>query len=340
MKTINPISFAVLIIVFFIQTNRVQAEEAPFQLSFPVACELDNDCWMVNYVDVQPLENNAKDYTCGPRSYDGHKGTDIAVRDWKAMEQGVDVLAAAEGKVLRIRDSVNDVVLNRQQLDKVKQANKSCGNGVFIEHGNGWQTIYCHLKKNSVVVKPGQTVKKGQKLGQVGHSGYVEFPHLHLSVLKDNRVIDPFTGVNNQHGCNKSQYSLWSEEKLKSYRPFSIYAIGFHDAVPKFERIKKDTSSPDELPNNISALTFWISVFGVQKGDQITMKIIDPEKKVFAEKKMIQEKTRARQFLFIGKKNKTQSFIKGNYKGLVTLKRKLEKDKFLEEKKEIQLILN
>ena len=68
------------------------------QLLFPVDCVEGKDCWVVNYVDVEPMADLVKDFNCGPRSYDNHKGTDIAIRDWVAMEKGVDVFAAADGE--------------------------------------------------------------------------------------------------------------------------------------------------------------------------------------------------------------------------------------------------
>jgi peptidase M23-like protein len=206
------------------------------KLEFPVECIEGEDCWVVNYVDVAPETNSVKDFNCGLRSYDDHKGTDIAIRDRQTMEYGVDVLAAADGTVLRIRDGVEDTILSRDQLYIIKKENKSCGNGVFIEHGDGWQTIYCHLKKNSTVVKPNQTVKAGQKLGQVGHSGYVEFPHLHIGVMHNESLIDPYTGLSNQEGCNnsnqkqaeKTSQSLWAEEAHANYSHVSIYVYGLH----------------------------------------------------------------------------------------------------------------
>lgn len=326
---LTKIEFSLSILVLFhVVCGVCQAQP---ELTFPIDCIAGEDCWVVNYVDVDPTPNTIKDFSCGPKSYDNHKGTDIAIRDWKTMHAGVDVLAAAGGKVLRFRDGVADKVLSREELNRIKAENKSCGNGLFIEHADGWQTIYCHLKKNSIVVKANQAVSAGQKLGQVGHSGYVEFPHLHIGVMHNESLIDPYTGLSNQEECNNSNQkqaekisqSLWSEEAHANYSPVSIYASGFSDAVPKFEQIKQDASSPDSLPVDSPALTFWVSIFGVEKGDQIVMEVRDPEGRIFSEKKSVQKKTRARQFLYIGKKNRNRDLIKGKYTGLLTLIRVL-----------------
>ena len=63
-------------------------------LSLPVDCTLGDDCFILQYADADP-GRGAADYTCGPMSYDGHKGTDFAVPSFAAMAEGVDVIAAA-----------------------------------------------------------------------------------------------------------------------------------------------------------------------------------------------------------------------------------------------------
>ena len=72
------------------------AQGADFKLAFPVDCTLGQDCVIQNYVDVDPSKG-WHDYQCGFLSYDGHKGTDIRIRDYRAMAEGVAVLAAADG---------------------------------------------------------------------------------------------------------------------------------------------------------------------------------------------------------------------------------------------------
>lgn len=63
---------------------------------------------------------------------------------------------------------------------------------VFILHDNGYKTFYCHMKKGSVLVKKGDIVCKGQRLGLMGDSGSATGVHLHFGVK--NKVpawIDP-----------------------------------------------------------------------------------------------------------------------------------------------------
>ncbi len=63
------------------------------------------------------------------------------------------------------------------------------GNTVFIEHGQGLVTMYCHLSR--IDVKPGQQVQRGDIIGTVGKTGRVTGAHLHWSVSLNDARIDP-----------------------------------------------------------------------------------------------------------------------------------------------------
>jgi murein DD-endopeptidase MepM/ murein hydrolase activator NlpD len=102
-----------------------------FELAFPAGCTLGQDCYIQQYHDHDPGPE-ATDYTCGPLSYDGHDGTDIALPTRADMAAGVAVLAAAPGVVKGLRDGVADAAPFPTGQD--------CGNGVVIDHGNGWET--------------------------------------------------------------------------------------------------------------------------------------------------------------------------------------------------------
>jgi murein DD-endopeptidase MepM/ murein hydrolase activator NlpD len=67
------------------------------------------------------------------------------------------------------------------------------GNYVVIDHGNGYKTLYGHMLNNSVVVKAGQKVNQGQKLGTMGSTGRSTGTHLHFEVKTPNGNINPLT---------------------------------------------------------------------------------------------------------------------------------------------------
>ncbi len=94
-----------------------------------------------------------------------HSGLDFAVAS------GTPVKASAAGTVL----ASDDYFFN--------------GKTIFIDHGNGLITLYCHLDQFDV--QAGQTVSKGQLIGLSGMTGRTTGPHLHWSVVLNGVMVDP-----------------------------------------------------------------------------------------------------------------------------------------------------
>ena len=60
---------------------------------------------------------------------------------------------------------------------------------IMLDHKYGFQTRYGHLSK--ILVRRGQRIKRGEKIGEVGNTGISTAPHLHYEVLLHGKHLDP-----------------------------------------------------------------------------------------------------------------------------------------------------
>lgn len=282
-------------------------------LSSPIDCDLNGPCYIQQYVDHDPSEK-ASDFTCSGLSYDGHKGTDFALPTYDMITEGVDVLASASGTVAGIRDGMKDARYSSDRDAEIK--GRECGNGVVLRHADGWETQYCHMRKGSINVTKGQQIHTGDILGQVGMSGRAEFPHVHLSVRHDGKVVDPFD-PDGTITCGETETdTLWSQDP--SYRAGGIVTIGTSAAIPEFSDIRANTVTPPDTQSD--ALVMYAFLFGTQKGDVIRLSLIGPDGKV-VERDTVLKRNHAQSFRAVGKKLKGARWPAGLYSGEATLLR-------------------
>ncbi len=290
------------------------------ELSLPLDCTIGEDCWIANYVDVEPAEDTAKDYKCGAKTAEAHQGTDFAIRSRYEMKKGVDVLAAMDGKIIRTRDGENDDVKADEQYAAIREENKDCGNGILIQHALGQQSFYCHLKEDSITVELGEDVKAGQKIAQIGQSGDAQFPHLHFAFIWEGGHIDPFTGLGMNDGCGQTKQSLWKQDI--AYDPYAVFDGGFEAAMPDFEAIKRGRKMKDTIRGDGDALVYWIGFYHAKTGDEVELTITNPAGEIYAETtRTVEEDRKLENFFYTGRKLNRKVLEAGYYEGSATFKR-------------------
>jgi len=91
-----------------------------------------------------------------------------------ALPEGTPVLAARAGKVMQVQGNFSS---NGQAPGDRERANF-----IRILHEDGSMAVYAHLRENGVLVRSGQRVEAGQRIGVSGNTGYSTAPHLHFAV--------------------------------------------------------------------------------------------------------------------------------------------------------------
>ncbi len=115
----------------------------------------------------------------------------------KGTHNGIDIVGTGSTLDYIVAHSEGTVVQARNNYATNDRSGGSYGNYVLIRHNNGMYTLYAHMRYNSVAVKVGQKVKKGQTIGYMGNTGYAFGAHLHFEVRdKNNNMIDPTKYIN------------------------------------------------------------------------------------------------------------------------------------------------
>ena len=298
------------------------------RLGFPLACVVGQTCEIQHYVD-RDAGPGVRDYRCGTQSYEGHNGIDIRLLDMAAQRRGVDVLAAAAGKVTRLRDGVADISIRTPGAASV--ANQECGTGVAIDHGGGLESQYCHMARGSIRVKSGDLVAAGAPIGRVGLSGMTEFPHLHLTVRRDGAVVDPFapSGVSS---CDL-RGDLWTPQAraAMSYKSGVVLNAGFAAGPVTMEQVEAGgIAGPSRAAPYVVAYVRGITL---QAGDVIVLELKGPDGVSLARSQLPPlDRWKAQHLAYVGKKLPPGGWKAGTYvadyevlrQGKVALSRRFE----------------
>ena len=118
-----------------------------------------------------PVANMIITSKMGPRWGRLHEGIDIGGRI------GTPIFAAGDGVVVRAGPS------------------QGYGCVIVIHHGGGLYTLYAHMYPHQIKVYPGQQVKRGQQIAEIGNNGRSKGPHLHFEVRKGGYPGGPSRGI-------------------------------------------------------------------------------------------------------------------------------------------------
>ena len=290
-----------------------------FDIAVPIDCTVGTNCAVQHYFDRDPGDN-VSDYMCGHQTYDGHDGVDIRIPDLRAMADGVAVVAAADGTVRAIRDGMDDRNVAETGVEAVKD--RECGNGVMIDHDDGWATQYCHMKKGSISVEPGQPVTRGTRLGDVGLSGMTEFPHVHFSVYRDDVEIDPFALEPGASAACRfagdEDSTIWTAdaEKALGYRPAFVLNAGFAPGPVEMEDIESGALDDAVVTPESPAMVFWGRAIGLEAGDVQRLVITAPDGSKFTSEEVEPlDRPKAQYMAFAGRKRHAEPWAPGTWRG-------------------------
>ena len=145
----------------------------------------------------------------GKSSY--HNGEDMI-----SSKYGSDyIIAFQDGTVVSACNSI-------MGFDK----SHSSGNYIYIDHADAYQTRYLHLKKDTLVVKVGQAVKKGDILAYMGTTGYSTGAHLHFEVRLNGNPQDPIPYLSGEKSIPGTEESPAEKPISPPSTPEKAYQVG------------------------------------------------------------------------------------------------------------------
>ena len=276
-------------------------EAAAQNFQLPIDCALGDTCIVQNYADADARTGAAQDPMCGPLSYDGHDGLDLRAPATMAT-RGVAVLAPAAGLVTAVREGEADGAFLRGGQAAVE--GRDCGNGVRIEHADGWSSQLCHMRNGSIRVALGNQVAAGQAIGLVGLSGHTEFPHLHLTLRRGDLTLDPLTG--------RALAAIGACGAAAA-------APGGHWSAPANGADAE--ALPANAARNSEALVFWALASGPREGDVLRVRLYGPNGALVGEGTRTQPRDQAQAWLFAGRRTPQGGWTAGAYRGEASIER-------------------
>lgn len=295
------------------------------KLGLPLDCDPGKTCFVQKYVDVAPGPE-IQDYLCGHASDEGHSGTDFRLLN-VAKAAGVVVKAAAPGTVAKTREGVPDKIVQSQE-EAQQVSSYGLGNAVVIDHGEGWQTIYGHMRKGSLKVRSGDHVEAGTPIGEIGLSGLTEYAHVHFEVRHNGKVVDPYTGITESTACatdaaTATAGSLWSPEVLAATasNETRILDVGFAGAPVTPSDLEVGPKPEAAAGPTSPGLVFYARAMNMREGDQLRFVLDGPGGWGQEHAMPPLDRWKATYVGFAGRKLKTDRWPAGRYTGRVEIYR-------------------
>ncbi|MDC0980286.1 M23 family metallopeptidase [Bdellovibrionales bacterium] len=247
------------------------------KFDFPVAGTQGVDWGINSYTDLDPAKGAVLDYKNKKHIFiDNHVGVDIDIVNFRTMEQGVSVMAAASGVVIKVHGGEEDLLVSAPSCQTAPY-----GNYIKIQHSNGYSSIYAHLRKNSIRFKVGDQVRQGDVIGLVGNSGCSTQPHLHFEVLDcASKPVAPFFN------------QVWKQEPDYD-TPLSVLDISFHAADLRNSKtscyLDKMINPPKSSVTSSTSggfVTGVVNYIGGQNSDVVSMTVYRPNSIRFLEIKL------------------------------------------------------
>ncbi|MBS1715948.1 MAG: M23 family metallopeptidase [Armatimonadetes bacterium] len=226
--------------------GRGTASQSPY-LVYPFGGVLGEDVFPNNYVDLDPT-SGLKDWDCSNYTYDGHLGIDLDIKGFGEKAVGVPVFAPLDGTVVQTNDG---------EFDENTFGDGLPGNHVILYHSDTHYSLYWHLKRGSVGVKVGDSVRAGQQIGLMASSGNSTGPHLHFESWAgagSSFAYDPHTGP-----CNPGQSGFVSQRPV----PRSFYLRDFNVSPGIYEHypgLPFDLPRTGTFATGVRSVGFWALV--------------------------------------------------------------------------------
>jgi len=167
----------------------------------------------LNYHVEVEAQNGAFDIIITDENGKSYKNNGDNNEDYHAF--GKELIAPCDAEVVLVVDGIKDNKPGEMNLYFI------LGNTVILKTDNDEYLLFTHFKQNSIVVKQGENVEKGELLGLCGNSGNSSEPHLHFHI-QNVEDINQATGAKSYfeeiyvNGELKKDYSPIKNEKIKN----------------------------------------------------------------------------------------------------------------------------